>query len=467
MALPTILVNSATGSDTQASGAGPSTALFGTTNASTDGTGLIVTLPAGTVLTGVSTTGSDVIFLNAGSGRYFGKITNTAGSGGATPTVTVADAFATGLSSKSWAIGGKRASLWATTTSRLLENGGSTGDAKSGWVVELQSGHTENITGLIVWRSTTDANGPITVRGESGAATMPVLTSVDNGISLIMLNVGQRIQDLEVRNSNATKTASTFIRADTAVEINGLKIAHATNYFWRPIHINGSGVSVIRCNIGYSASYPIYMNNGAGPKVLFNFIHDGANKGIYSDATLNIGTVIYGNIVYNCVGNGIEFTLDNDLSRGMIVAHNTIDTCTGDGVKCASASTSQSWAELTLLNNLVSNCGGYGFNFSALTTVAEFNWRLGPTGGNATYNNTSGATNPSGFLVSDPGLNPTYGGASSGDFSLGTNLKAKAFPLGGSQYVGGSTTYSYADPGASQRQEPSSAVNILVQLPAA
>src|SRR5262245_38170373 len=116
MPLPTILVDSTTGSDTAASGAGPATALTGSA-ASTSADGLTVTLDGSPDLTNVATDGSHAVFLNdsTAGARNFGKIT---AKDNVAKTVTVTNAFGASLSGKSWAIGGKRASIGSTTSTK-------------------------------------------------------------------------------------------------------------------------------------------------------------------------------------------------------------------------------------------------------------------------------------------------------------------------------------------------------------
>src|SRR5678815_5877712 len=83
------------GTDGVCSRAGPATALGGVNNASTDGAGTTVTVQAGVDWTGVATDGSHVLYFadsTAGNRRYT-TITGTAGSGGATPTLTVSPAL--------------------------------------------------------------------------------------------------------------------------------------------------------------------------------------------------------------------------------------------------------------------------------------------------------------------------------------------------------------------------------------
>src|SRR5574343_1935860 len=114
-AYPVILVDSATGSDSAASGAGPATALTGT-GAGTDAGGTVVSLDGSPSLAGVNTDGSHVIYLvdSTAGHRNFAAIND---KNDTTKTVTVEQAFTGSLpATKSWAIGGKRASIGAASS---------------------------------------------------------------------------------------------------------------------------------------------------------------------------------------------------------------------------------------------------------------------------------------------------------------------------------------------------------------
>lgn len=473
MALPVILVDSATGSDTQASGAGPSTALFGTTDASTDGAGTTVTLTAGTDLTNVATDGSHVIFLNdaTAGNRNFGKITAKAGSGGATPNVTVANAFGISLSTKSWAIGGKRASIGGTTSKKLLDNNSASGDAMPGWIVELKSGHSETLSATLTPRRPGDTtSGSITLRGESGAATLPLLTFSNNGDAISLINNPQYIvlQDFELQNSNATKTASYAIRGasggfTSSVVVRGLKIAHSTNKFWRGIGLYYCGYwDIVGNEIGYCAGWGIgHFTTGASSGhhlIGWNVVHHCTSHGIALDTSGTEGCFVLNNIIAFNGGRGLSNT-----AGVMHVVGNTIHGNASDGIRVTNNAVQAYWSNAYINNSITFN-GGYGINYSGTVPTA---FLAGPVNGNLFYSNTSGKYVPSdlpssGESTSDPsgGLasaTKDYAGVTDGlTFAVASAVKGTGYPLGGSAYVGrGSTTYSYVDPGAAQRIEPS------------
>src|SRR6478752_5150421 len=105
MALPTVVINSA-GSDSAASGAGPSTALTGSLAATAASTTVNITDVVN--LSGVAVDGSAALWVSSSSGRQWSKITAISGSSGAW-VVTVANAYANTESGRTWGIGGKRA----------------------------------------------------------------------------------------------------------------------------------------------------------------------------------------------------------------------------------------------------------------------------------------------------------------------------------------------------------------------
>lgn len=215
-AWPIIKVDSASGSDTAASGAGPATALTGSA-ASTDPGGTVVTLDGSPDLSGVNTDGSHVIFLSNASGRKFAAI-NAKGAN----TVTVEQAFTGSQSSLSWAIGGVRATVFGTDSFRLLQL---SPESSGGWVVEMQSGHTESNTSSRAIYATNDATGGLfTLRGESGAATVPVVTTTNyfrhyaNGFVY---------KDFEIK-TDASPALETIFSSNNSIVVDGMRFTKGT-----------------------------------------------------------------------------------------------------------------------------------------------------------------------------------------------------------------------------------------------
>lgn len=475
MAFPTILVDSTNGaaSDTLCSGAGPTTALTGTAAAS-DGAGTTITLDSGTVLTSVDTTGLHALYFadTTAGHRRFSTIIGTAGSGGATPTVTLREAVTISLSGKSWAIGGVRATVWGTVSLLLFDNNSAAGDAMPGWTVEMQSGHSESIgAAKNIRRAGDTTSGRISLRGNTSAATLPLFTFTTDADGIIIRVAFIHVSGFEMQNSAATRNVSRAFVMTTApsdgVLFERLKISHSTNKWWKGI-IGGDGIGgyqALSCNIGFCANVGISTggagSNMASIRIINNFVHDCGSGGISFGNSPYFSCSVMGNIVYN--NTGIGFSYDNSRSDdlgGCIVNNNTFDSNTTDGVKIVTAATSL--VGFQLMNNIASNNGGYGFNFSSATFTTQYIIGLCQMiRNNDTYNNTSGAYNTGGsgaftnttatFAPGDPGLNPTYTNAAGGDFSIGGSLASQGYPIGGTLAVGGGSTYSYVDPGAAQR----------------
>jgi hypothetical protein len=224
MAKPIILVGSATAgsSDTLASGAGPSTALTGTSNATTDVTGLVVTLGGSPDLSGVPFDGTWVLFLNdsTAGARNFGSIAS-ADNSAKTVTITAGEAFRSLIvSGVSWAIGGVRATINGTTSSKLTSNNSAAGDCMPGWTIRLLSGHVESGAAINARRAGTLAAGYITIEGELGAANRPVYTSSGNGLTQSAAYI--RCKDFDVKRSGSS--AGTAISMQANGECTGMRI---------------------------------------------------------------------------------------------------------------------------------------------------------------------------------------------------------------------------------------------------
>jgi hypothetical protein len=153
-----ILFNNSTGSDTQSSGSSAGANVFGSGASTTSGSA---------VVTGITTTGvqaGDLLWVQSSSGRQFSVIASV-DSG---TQVTCDDTFANTESSRTWAIGGKRATLGGS--SQLFEFDYSNGKSIT---AELETDQT--LTGSIasgsrgvsvVLRSDGTSNKTITFGGQ-------------------------------------------------------------------------------------------------------------------------------------------------------------------------------------------------------------------------------------------------------------------------------------------------------------
>lgn len=372
-------------------------------------------------------------------------------------TLTASQGVNTGSTNTAWAVGGKRATIGGTNSKKLVDNNSTTGDMKAGWIVEMQSGHSETLAATLNFYAIGSFSAVVTLRGVSGAAARPVLIFSNNGIAISIptaANGSQWLEGFELKNSNATKTSSSGIDVSaTNVMIKNVKISNSNTgttpgKFWRAINDSGnrSALTIDGCELGYNVSYAIALMQ-TGCMVTNCWIHDGGLDGIYWGANRQ-SLIIHGNLITTMTGDGIK--LDAVGLDYAIISHNTINNCS-DGIDYGSAG-----SMIMILNNLISNCTAYGMRlastFASLDAAQGYNSRIV---GNCMYNNASGNFSVTGIDEgSTTGVNPSYTSSGTNDYSIGTALNAKGSPLGGSAYVGnGSTTYSYIDPGAAQRQE--------------
>jgi hypothetical protein len=458
MAFPIILVDSG-GSDTQASGAGPATALFGSTGV-VNATATEVDLSADSPdLSGVATDGSAAIFFSDGTAgnRNFSKIT---GVNNSTKIVTVSEALRTFSGGKSWAIGGKRASIGSATSRLLFENAGAVGDAMPGWVIQLVSGHTETLTDRLLFRRSGDTtSGSITLRGEPGAATLPILTWNTNDIALYPLGAYNHVHDLGLKNTNGTKTASEAIRMQSSNggNIRGVNFNpdnDSGNAWFRDINITGEAGVIEGCKFGLTADDAIRFAIGASfsATIRGNFFNDVSGVCINcAVSSVFLALTIEDNLFYNCAVPTNIFAANSAVGRFVFVG-NTIDGAGSQPYGLWCDNTNLGWIGAVIENNSFSNLTTEALHFDDLT-LAMINAYGIIVRGNNFYNVTS-KYNVSGLnSENELTVDPQFTNAAGLNLSVGLNLKAQAWPAGASRVVAYSATRTYKDIGATQRQE--------------
>jgi len=456
MALPVILFG-AGGSDSAASGAGPATAVGVTATASSNAGGTVVTMPSAD-LTNVLTDGSHVLFfpdLTAGA-RNFAKITGKANSGTASANVTVSDAVRGSLTSRDAWIGGKRATINDGYSRKLFVNSGSNGDMMPGWVAEMESGYTDTITARLDWyRAGDTTDGPMILRGAAGAATRPVLTFTGAAVDVVNRSQYHWFVDFEMAGTGGATSClidACSSPAESCGRYDGLKLSGFSGTLLESTTSTGiQTMHVYNCELsGGTVGIRVLQND----QVIGNWIHGQTSHGIHGPSGNLTGLTIVDNLITGCGGDGINLVQGRlDMYGAVEVFGNTIDGCTGDGLDYTGDS--NSLGGVTIVNNSISNNGGYGILFTSLTAT-RVRARGAMVTHNNCYNNSSGPCNLVGVLENDPGLDPQYTNRAGNDFSIGANLKAKGFPGAGSGKVGGrgGSTTSYVDIGAAERQEP-------------
>lgn len=456
MAYPVILVDSATGSDSAASGAGPSTALTGS-SASTSGDGLTITLDGSPNLSGVLTDGSHVIFVNdtTSNARNFAKITAVDNSA---KTVTTTQAFAFSLSGKTWAIGGKRASISSATTKRLQDTGvTNVGDMGAGWAIEMSDASAETIggSGYILRRGGDQTDGECIIRGVASTTNPPIITfSINNNCFTFSGGTGNYIhfKDFEVRNSNATKTASVaFVISSGGTGVRFLRMTcnHATDKFWKFAVSGGQCWLYERCIVGNCASHNISFG-AAGVACIDCDVYSSGGSGILNTNAITTGGVdLFWCRIYLNAAYGVTIIAQSTINRHSINGNN-FDNNTSGGIDIQSTVIAGLTGHV-VCNNIFSNhASGTAVNFTGSGVTAPF---VTSGGGIYKYNTLYGNSadcNLSGVLANSSTLNPTYANAATGDFRF-TNAS-----VNGTGYhdgnVGRTAYRSYRDPGSMQHQ---------------
>lgn len=459
MAFPIILVDSGSGSDSLASGAGPATAKNGSA-AATDGVnGKTVTITdASSDLSSVATDGSASIYIaDATAGhRNFDQITAVSGSVG-NWTVTVANGFSLSLSGKSWAIGGKRATLDNANTRKLFANNGAAGDAMPGWTIQLDSDQSISAE-LAFFRSGNTTNGPIRVTGNG---TVRTITQSANAAIFRSAAASLKLWQFDYLGFSCTagtKTSAYGFATSGATNgpfmLNNCVFGGASNQVLVGVgrtagNLNGGGWQISDCYF-QTAGNPILINNGSNGPISVRdcfFVECGATI----DITVVDSLEFRGNVVTGTVGVGL--TVGAGAQNVLTIIGNVFHDSSSHGFDFSAATPNA----VVCHNNIFANNLGYGVNGLALTTLG---WLFDF---NAYWQNSSGDRNNAPAGAHDLGVDPQFTNAAGLDFSVGDNLLGLGYPLGGTDPIGqSSSTYSYVDIGASQRQQTAGGGRLLV-----
>lgn len=475
-ALPVLAFNSSTGSDTAASGAGPATALTGT-NGSTAASTVVTLLVDNPDLSGVATDGSAVIWIKSSSGLQYSKITavnNTAG----VKTVTVATAYANTEGSRTWGIGGKRATLDHVDSRTLIQS-----DVKAGWTISLEDDQTITST-LTPTSGGAAGTGWILVKGNS--VNRRTITCSANAASWTISSASAnlwRYENVNFADSNGTKTSANAFNFSNSATVDFCWVNCATDstnkqlrFILRSANTVGHYV-LVGCDVNnttgteaisitsstqYLSAFCCTFRNNAGHGLVID-------SGYYVDFT---GCVFAAN-----AGHGVKLSESGTwLGFSSKFVANTFDGATGasSGIDASGIATNSLFVNnIIWANNIFSNNGtsgsAYGANVksTAIQTPAYIGYNV--YFGNrtsATLNwPTAGTTTLSG--VNELTVDPGYTNASGGNFTVGTTVKALGFPdnvaataQAPNATIAGvaSGTPTYVDIGAAQRIEGSGAL---------
>lgn len=454
MPYPVIKISSASGSDTAASGAGPTTAITGS-NASTSADGLTVTLTGAGSLTGVATDGSAVLFLNdsTAGARNFGAITGV-NDGTKEVTIKAGQAFRLSASGLSWAIGGMRASI-ANSYKLFQQSTSIAGDAKAGWTVEFSAGYTETLStawAVRVEGNTTD--GFVKIIGN--AANPPTLTFSGNTNGIDCFSVFVSFTNFILRCSfGGSRTSLKAIN----VPYGTVPFSYNLATKFRSIRANVSGFTfgqgfstgsvapfeITECDFSRSLTDGIYTSYCVRGVIIGNTVTDCGGDGIEL-AVYSASIVVANNVI--CANGGKGINQSGPSSHNVCILGNTVAGNASDGIAVVA-----SFTELHVANNLITGNGGLGLSCAASAAVVQGYW----VQGNNIYGNVGlpMSTVLDAIAVNTTTVDPQYADATNRNYTP-TNpaLRGTGWP----QYFG--TVRSYPTPGAVQPQAGSTIIII-------
>ena len=344
-------------------------------------------------------------------------------------TVTVSVAH-TGVTSSSWAIGGRIIHTPANVESAL----------RAGDIYQFNnSPATATATYLTARTSGDSTSGYITIRGKSGVR--PVLNVTNTSIVLTgNAQTNWLIENLELDQDGASGNVAS---GWTQTLFKNIKIVDGGG---DGIAVAGNTVTVHQCEISGVTGSGISTGAGSLLYAFGNYIHDNATHGINASGNTP-RMILVNNIIDSNTDRGIlsSSTPTSSSIRSMLIG-NTIYGNGNSGLEVTDADTA-----FTLVNNIFEANGNAAgeYNVEWVAGTAEIS--------GAHYNNVfylgAGANNLLNLTVdsTESTADPAFTNAAGGNFSIGIGSSAKATGYPG-VFLGGTT--GYMDMGPVQRQEP-------------
>ncbi len=453
-----------------ASGAGPSTAITGTANAHTSGSAsTTIEFDDTPDLSGISA--DDVLYLGTTSGvRKFTRIVSV--DDGA-DTMVVADSFNIAQGSAvDYAIGGTLGSIDNANTRNIFDNNGSTGDVKQGWTLSFITGTAHDITSTLNFRMPTIVFGDPPFRIIS--ATPGTLVSIEGDRA----NIGFAAhlnwpvasvmywQDISIESTGTDGVNGMLaFTAGTHKHIyRRCKIIHSINtgdHFKFTLNATLNRLTFIETYFEERASgsgSPLIIESGTGDMRGDLFAFYGCFFKGQDNAQFQFGREQA--IFYKCI-------FDN-LADPMFVDTNDSATNTGNLILLDSTFHDCGKVEMArysgigsaYLNNIFNDpktyaVEGKGPSDYGAVGLAIMDWNtIFNAGSGATLNMTRGGNGTD--------SDPAFVAEGSQDFAIGPALKAKGFPDSTAD-IHGTTTASFVDPGAAQREEPAASAPSIIR----
>jgi hypothetical protein len=412
--------------------------------------GTTVTLDTNTNLTGVVTTpGVTQSAINIAGATNPGRtifwittpVTGCTGTGACTITV---DTAPTGVTTNSWAVGG-----------RYLMPSGTTADVFDG-ALGLSGGQdivsfnttpaSRTTTAYITARNAgTSTTGLITIQGTAG--TRPILQITGTTGSIINLGAlaGYKISNLQFVSASTTDTIQNAVGA---LWIDNLYVSSCGG---TAATLATVGVRVTNSEITGCAGDGLTFASAATGTVCGNYIHGNTGSGINVTATSPNNLLICDNLIVSNSGRGIyESGAISAVSNCLVLLGNTIANNTLPGLEVANAN-----ASVMLRNNII-------YENSATHPTVLWDAGTAEALGNHSYNvffNASAGGNLSGLTANGTEFttNPGFVNSGTGNYAITSSSPAAGtgYPsVSGGSFpgTGNASTVGYLDIGAFQRQ---------------
>lgn len=387
------------------------------------------------------------------SGNCF---TTTTGTAIENPKQITVNETYTSVSNRTWAIGGKRSTIDETHSRTLFA---ATNGAVGGWTATLENTGTiyTQTSQVTVGAAGDRTNGPFLIRGDTGRVEVKSNNPAST-FSLFQLDGAfLKIQNLHFHKATTGGFLAAIINISTTddsifenctFQWSGSGSTGAFAYCVSAAANRGQRHHFINCDF-IGAEVGFYRNSGGGASFFCAMYNCYFSGNVYGMQVQSGCYALYDCIFAAQTGDAIRYNSITD-TVSLFAVNLTIHGATSDGIEISNGNTV---GPTTIINTNLTGNGGYGITY---TDTEKFLYHIDYNNfGNGSTANTSGAVNGLTQGPNDLAVDPQYTDASSKNFAVGTNLKEKAMPLGGTKVVGGSNsaTYSYKAIGAAQRQE--------------
>lgn len=398
--------------------------------------GSVVTLTAGTDLTNVdatagSATQSTICIQQAtNTNQKIFWITAKAGSGGATPNVTVSVA-PTGVTASDWKIGGRH--VWTDATIRNAPRAGDT--------VQFNNSPASAAADLLTVSNSGDTtSGYIKYIGKTGVR--PVLTVTNTNQVLELSGAALWFENLELVQQGASGNVVAGTSGCTVLVLKNIKISDGGG---DGINTANGQVRIVGCEVTGVLGSGISTGASTSHRVIGCYLHDNGSSGV-SNGSVNDFSIYLNNILDSNGGQGIYLWGNNTVfTNQTYVIGNTFYGNGNSGLQ---------FDDLEIIPYIVNNifsengnaAGEYNVEFvvAGINNLAIHEYNVLHHSGGGGAGNLSNLTAGSTESTSDP----LFTNAAAGDFSISNSSPAKSagFPT---QYLGGNA--NYLDIGAVQR----------------